>query len=433
MKQFFYILLFVIMPLSITAQTFPLDFEVPEDDSFLPFNGASVDVVVDPTDVTNNVLQLDSVGAEFDGAATFMATYIDLSDDSNNIITLEFWSPNDAVTRTHLLKLEGATSPPTVIEQYFTTSGTGWETIAINFGANLANDYLKLVLFADAGVGNNEVGVYYIDDINGPNGAPVPPDPIPANFAPVPSVIDAEVFSIYNDSNGFTNTFQPSYSFGSLAGEPDLDASGAENRAYKFNFGIEGFGEGVEPVDVYDISSYSNVTFDYWAGNGLNGFNFVMINQGVEFTYKVGIDEPIVTESWVKVQIPMSFFTNLGFNDAAFFQWKIGPLNNSVDNAGVAYIDNFLITQNTLSANNFIENNDFTTFPNPTLDSWNIKSSHTNIQSIEIFNTLGRLVKTLQVNDTQVRIDSNDLSSGVYFAKVNSQNNSAQTIKLIKR
>lgn len=432
MKNISYLLYILILPYSLLAQTFPLDFEVAEDDAFIPFNGATVSVVTDPTDSSNNVLQLDSVGAEFDGAAAFMATYIDLSDNANNTITLQFWSPNDGVTRTHLLKLEGATSQPTVAEQYFSTSGSGWQTIAINFGGGLASDYLKLVLFADAGVGNNETGIYYIDNIDGPSGATVPLDPIPSTFAPIPNASDSEVFSVYNDSNGFSNTFQPSYSFGSLGGEPDLDPSATDNKVYKFNFGIAGFGEGVEAVDVYDVTSYSFVSFDYWAGNGLNGFNFVMINQGLEYTYRVGIDEPVVTESWIKVEIPMSFFTNIGFNASAFFQWKIGPLNNSVDNAGVAYVDNILLTQNTLSNNSFEQNN-FVTYPNPTKDTWTIKASNINIQSVEIYNTLGGLVRTVDVNNTEVSIDASDLSSGIYFAKVNCQNNNASTIKLIKQ
>jgi len=431
MKKFLLLISISILSSSITAQTFPLDFELPEDDSFVPFNGATVGVVVDPTDANNSVLQLDSVGNDFDGAAAFMQTYIDLSDDSNNTITLDFWTPNDAVTRTHLLKLEGATTGPTATELYFNTTGVGWETISLNFGAGLPTDYLKLVLFADAGVGNNSTGVYYIDNINGPNGASVPIDPIPSVPAPIPNVNDSEVFSIYNDSNGFTNTFQPSYSFGSTAGEPDLDPSAAENKVYKFNFGIEGFGQGVEPADVYDISTYSNITFDYWAGNGLNGFNFVMINQGLEYTYKVGVDEPIVTESWVKVQIPMAFFTALGFNDSAFFQWKIGPLNNSVDNNGVAYIDNFLITQNTLSTN-AIQNLDLSVYPNPSKDAWNISITDSNIQAVEIFNTLGQSVKTITVKNNSLRIDASDLAIGIYFAIVQNENNQFNTVKLIK-
>ena len=77
----------LVMPLSIMSQELPLDFEVAEDDNWSAFNGATVGVVIDPTDAGNQVLELASNGVDFDGAALNMGTYIDLSDDNNNTIT----------------------------------------------------------------------------------------------------------------------------------------------------------------------------------------------------------------------------------------------------------------------------------------------------------------------------------------------------------
>lgn len=431
MRKITLLFLAMILPLGIMAQELPVDFESPEDDAFVPFNGATANVVVDPTDATNNVLELTSNGVDFDGATLTMGTYIDLSDDNNNTITLEFWSP-DATTRTHLLQLRGGTGASPQAQLYFDTTMMGWQTITLNFsnfGPTLSSDYFLLDIFADAGPGNNATGTYYIDDIDGPNGAVVPVDPVPATAAPVPSYPDAEVYAIYNDTNGYTTSFTFDYGFGSTQGEPDLDNSATENKAYKFNFGLDGFGQGLN--NAVDISAYNYVTFDYWAGPGLTGFDVVMINPP-EYAYQIGVDEPIVTETWTKVEIPMSFFTNAGFNDGAFLQWKMGPLNNSVDNAGVAYIDNILLTQNTLSTNS-PELNNFSAYPNPTTAAWAIETNNANVQSVEIFNTLGRLVKSVDVNDSKVTIDASDLSSGIYFARINSQGSNPSTIKLIKQ
>ena len=426
-------LLAFILPLGLMAQELPIDFESPEDDAFEAFGGASATVVEDPTDPTNTVLELTSVGEEFDGATIFMSTFIDLSDNDNNTITLEFWSPDDT-QRTHLLQLKGGSEFSPQIQLYFNTTVAGWQTVSLNFsdaGPTLDNDYFILDIFADAGVGNFETGTYYIDDINGPNGAVIPLDPIPSVAAPVPSYPDSEVYAIYNDSNNYTTLFPFQYGFGNTFGEPDLDPSATENRAYKFDFGVDAYGEGEGGPD--DISSYNFVTFDYWAEDILPGFDVRMINQGVEFAYEVGNDEPIVTESWTKVEIPLSFFTNLGFDDTQFFQWKIGPLENSVDNAGVAYIDNILITQNTLSTNSFETLNDFSVYPNPTIDVWTIKSVNSDIQTVELYNTLGRLVNTINADSSEINIDASNLSSGIYFAKINSQDSESQTIKLIKK
>jgi hypothetical protein len=361
-----------------------------------------------------------------------MSTLIDLSDDLNNTMTLRFWTP-DATTRTHLLQLKGGSNLSPQTQLYFNTTEAGWQTITLNFsdaGPTLDDDYFILDLFADAGPGNFATGTYYIDDITGPNGEVLPPDPIPSIAAPVPSYPDSEVYAIYNDTNNYTTAFTFDYSFGTNFGRPDLDASATENRAQKFNFGVDGYGEGLN--NSIDISAYNFLTFDYWAGPGLTGFDVIMINPP-EYAYQIGVDEPIVTETWTKVEIPLEFFTDAGFNDAAFLQWKIGALDSSIENAGIAYIDNILFTQNTLSTDGFDLVEEFSAFPNPTRDSWTIKAGNLNIQSVEIFNTLGRLVKSVEVNSTDANIDATDLSSGIYFAKINSEGNSAQTIKLIKK
>jgi len=425
-------LLFMMMLAStlVFAQTLPLDFEVPEDDAFEPFNGAAAAVVVDPTDGSNMVLELIGNGAPFDGATVTMATYIDLSDDANNTITFEFWAP-DATTRTHLLKLEGATNGPGATELTFDSTMMGWQTISVDFTIpSLADDYPLMSIFPD--FNNGEVGTYYIDDIDGPNGAIVPVDPIPATAAPVPTAPDDETYSIYNDTNGYTTIFPVAYSFGSLSGEPDLDPSAAENKALKFNFGVAGWGQGEGGPD--DVSAYDFVSFDYWAGAGVVGFDFVMIsNDGgvTEHKYQISIQEPVVNETWVKVEIPMSYFTDLGFSDTALFQWKVSPLNDSVDNDGIVYLDNVLLTQNsTLSINQFSQA-DFTVYPNPTQDVWNIKTT-VNISSVKVYNLLGNLVLNQKVDANEAIISSEGLATGVYFVKIENEANYFKTVKVIK-
>ncbi|WP_411895764.1 T9SS type A sorting domain-containing protein [Winogradskyella sp. A2] len=430
MKKITFLCLAFILPLGIMAQEFPLDFEVSEDDNWSAFNGATVAVLVDPTNASNQVLELTSNGADFDGASINMGTYIDLSDDNNNTITLEFWTP-DATTRTHLLKLEGASSSPTVTELYFSTSVAGWQTVTLNFGPGLANDYPILVLFADSGEGNTATGTYYIDDIDGPNGAVIPPDPVPSGPATVPNAPDSEVYSIYNDSPGFSTNFPVAYTFGTLSGEPDLDASATENKALKFNFGVAGWGQGEGGPD--DVSSYGFVSFDYWAGPTVVGFDFVLIsnNGGItEHKYQISIQEPVVNEAWTKVQIPMSFFTNIGFANTALWQWKFSPLNDSVDNSGIVYVDNILLTQNLLSINEF-DTESFSAYPNPTNNDWNIKSNSF-MSKVAVYDILGKEVLAITPNTTETTIDASTLKSGVYFARIEGVNGTA-TLKLVRQ
>ena len=72
MRKITLLCLAFILPFGMMAQELPLDFEQPEDDNFVPFNGATSAVVTDPTDATNSVLELAGNGAPFDGATLQM-------------------------------------------------------------------------------------------------------------------------------------------------------------------------------------------------------------------------------------------------------------------------------------------------------------------------------------------------------------------------
>ena len=424
MKKITFLLFLFIGSLS-TAQTLPLDFELPEDDAFGPFNGATATVVTDPTDAMNQVLELTSNGADFDGAAINMATYVDLSDDNNNAVTMQFWAP-DAASRTHLLKFEGASNGPAATELYFNTTASGWQTITLDFGSGLANDYPIMVLFADSGVGNTATGTYYIDNIDGPNGDAIEPDPVPASPAPIPTYADSDVYSIYNDTNSYTTTFPVAYAFGTVS-TIDLDPTASVNNALKYNFGVAGWGQG-EGSD--DVSAYSYLTFDYWAGpsGGASGWNVVLIDgPGSEFTYQYTAPQETITEgSWQKAIIPISTFA--GFNSTNFFQWKMDPLGGSVDNSQIVYIDNILfVTADALSTADFTLS-DLKVYPNPSNTIWNIKTNSRVIDRILVVDIHGREVLEMNPNSSEVVIDTSYLSNGVYFARINN----SETIKLVK-
>ncbi|MBZ9777666.1 T9SS type A sorting domain-containing protein [Psychroflexus sp. CAK8W] len=436
MKKITYLFLLMVIPFGIMAQELPLDFEVAEDDSFSGFNDATANVVEDPTDPTNQVLELTSAGNDFDGASINLATYVDLSDDSNNTITLRFWSP-DATTRTHLLKFEGATNGPGAAELYFDTTIDGWQTITLDFPAGLANDYPTLVLFADAGVGNTATGTYYIDDIDGPNGDPVP-EPIEdiTVSAPDPTEANSDVLSIYNDTNNYTNIWVPEYSFGEAS---FVDISG--NQTIKIDFSAAGWGQGREPSNLVDISQYDRVHFDYYVDDRFDPGSmgeqvlFILIdNDGGtnEYNYELtlgGSDGTLQVGSWVSVDVPLSFFENLGFDKSLFFQYKLGTTSDLYSK--IVYFDNIYFSSDTPLSNNKFTQAEFKVYPNPSKGDWNIRTTET-IKSVQVYNITGRLVREVNVNASEAVINTNGLSSGVYLAKVSNEFDQTKTIKLIK-
>ena len=80
-------------------------------------------------------------------------------------------------------------------------------------------------------------------------------------------------------------------------------------------------------------------------------------------------------------------------------------------------------------ANN--ELNVFKVYPNPTLGDWTVKAQNT-IQAIQVYDILGKEVFASRPNNNEAIISTDGMRTGVYFAKVTS-NNVEKTVKLIKQ
>jgi Leucine-rich repeat (LRR) protein len=138
---------------------------------------------------------------------------------------------------------------------------------------------------------------------------------------------------------------------------------------------------------------------------------------------------------------------NLPFDDATndgYVVFKIKSLptltvNTTVSNSAAIYFDyNFPIITNTatstyqlLDANGFVFENEFALYPNPVNDKFSIKTKNgLEIQSIEIFNTLGQIV--LSFPKTSENIDISELQTGTYFVKVSTEKGKS-SVTIIKK
>lgn len=70
-------------------------------------------------------------------------------------------------------------------------------------------------------------------------------------------------------------------------------------------------------------------------------------------------------------------------------------------------------------------------YPNPTKNNWNVETNNASINSVEVFDILGKQVLLVPVTGSSVEISSENLGSGIYLAKINTDFG-AKTIKLIK-
>lgn len=73
----------------------------------------------------------------------------------------------------------------------------------------------------------------------------------------------------------------------------------------------------------------------------------------------------------------------------------------------------------------------FNVYPNPTENIWNVKTSNSIINSVKVFDVLGKQVIDLNPSSTEVKIDASSLKTGLYFARIESVSG-IKTIKLIK-
>jgi hypothetical protein len=250
------------------------------------------------------------------------------------------------------------------------------------------------------------------------------------NPSPTPSTPAAEVFSIFSDTGGFTNTWTSNYNFGVNSGLPDLDPGVGVNQAIKMNFAVAGYGEGTNVAT--DISNYNWVHFDYFADANATEIRFILIGGG-EFYYELSAvgSAPIVSGSWQSVNVPLSFFQGIGFNKTNFLQYKLGTSSDLVSD--IVYFDNiyFSVNQGTVLGTKSNEIVAFDMYPNPANTSVTINAKN-NIDSVSVFNLLGQEVMVAAPNAVQTTLDISNLNSGVYLVRTTSQGKIA-TSRLIKR
>jgi Secretion system C-terminal sorting domain/ASPIC and UnbV/FG-GAP-like repeat len=107
--------------------------------------------------------------------------------------------------------------------------------------------------------------------------------------------------------------------------------------------------------------------------------------------------------------------TSIDYVKVTWLSGAVDILNNVSPNQILNIVEN-----GTLSSQEF-ESNDFILYPNPTSGIVNIKSLVNQDFSLIIFDTLGREISSKEYKRNSVVINVNDLSKGVYFFKISTQ------------
>ncbi len=170
----------------------------------------------------------------------------------------------------------------------------------------------------------------------------------------------------------------------------------------------------------------------FQGGGGAIEVNFISTGQDV-------VDVELDFESGLGSREKMVIFTDVKNHGAqnATGGGLIDPGNTAAAESGTPtlsgtyIIDNISLGATVLSVDDF-ELSSFKAYPNPTQDSWVVKSKNQKISSIQVYDILGKQVLSLTPNTSEATIDGSSLKAGLYFAKIKSDN-SLKSIKLVKK
>jgi hypothetical protein len=251
---------------------------------------------------------------------------------------------------------------------------------------------------------------YYI---GGPNiDAPTPPE---RNAVDVISIF-SDSYNNITGANYNPNWQQSGFASASSSFEP-TGAGGSGNVVLAYpNFNYQG----IEFNSVQDITSMEFLHVDIWTVDGVAP-NITVLSSGAEIPNPV----PNGDGEWQSIDIPVEGITGDLTNA---IQFKFDGGNGSTT---AIYVDNLYFYKNKPVGIDEFDRAEFSVFPNPANDAWNIKSEQ-NIDLIQVFDIQGQLVITLTPNSETASINAIGLTKGIYFVKLNSAKGT-KSVRLIKQ
>lgn len=351
-----------------------------------------------------------------DGEFTFDAT--------NSTVKIMVYKPTISNVA---IKFEGLS--PAIEINVANTVVNQWEELTFDFSAQIGNTYSRLIIIPDfvtpyvTGQDRTTNNTLYFDNIVLPDGTPTGPLPAPttAPAAPTHDATANQVMSIYSEA--YTDLAGSNFNPGWGQSTAFSFETIASNEVIKYG-GLNYQGTNLGSTDggvPQDVTAQTHLHVDFWTPNS-TALNFYVLDQSAG---EIGYALPISTETWVSVDIPLSFFSTGGENLADVHQFK-------VDGNGTVYFDNwYFYNETALSAEKF-DVSDVKVYPNPSQEVWNIKVNTTIINSIKVLDVLGKQVLTLAPDSSEVTINASSLKSGLYFAQINTDNGTS-SVKLIKK
>jgi hypothetical protein len=136
--------------------------------------------------------------------------------------------------------------------------------------------------------------------------------------------------------------------------------------------------------------------------------------------------------SWQTLLFDFSSFNSTNNTKIALFFDIQTNFDDTVDpNLNVFQVDDYVFGEFASLGVNDLKMNEATVYPNPTTNFWNISTNNIQINSVDVFDILGKRVISLQPNTMSTTIDATNLTPGVYISKIRTELG-IETKKLIK-
>ncbi|WP_116107959.1 T9SS type A sorting domain-containing protein [Lewinella sp. IMCC34191] len=431
----------------------PLDLPVTFEDEDVTyglsdFEGASSQVVEDPTNAENTVAQttkivgaqtyagttitLDRGGSPFDPG---FASPIPFTADSTTV-SVRVWSPT-AGTPVRL-KVEASNDNTISVEtETNTVVAEAWDTLVFDFAMeatgtaalNLGSMYNKMSIFFDFGSQPEEAATYYWDDVyfGGQATEMEEEEEGPQMAAPAPIHEGDDIISLFSDAytDVPVNTWRAEWS------ESGFMEDTIMGNAVKFYpdlgyAGIEMLGD-----SALDLSMMNTFHIDYWTENldtlliKLVDFGDDGPGEGNDTEFEIPYQ---VTEKgeWVRLDIALSDFTGINLTDISQLIISARPYRTES-----VYIDNVYFYNSTTVPTSEPEVGVLAAFPNPTSESVTI-TAPVRMERLLLFDATGRVVREFTPATDRFELPMADLRAGTYVALVTTADGQL-TVKLSKR
>ena len=386
-----------------------------------------------PVDASNKVRTVTTTAGGDTWKGVFFRPqthYIDLT--STKTVSVKVYS----TTATYLKGIiqAGQSGQATIeLETSEAHTGSGWETLTFTF-PTATGEWGELALRTNVDANGAlidpavEVLEAHFDDLTADQGSEIPaPASGPTDSPTAPTADAADVVSVFSDAyTNIATNYNPGWGqSGSVS--TSFDPGDGNNVMLYSNFNFQG-----TDLTSTDLTAMEKLHIDIWVADASVRTIKVSPIGGGETLVTV----PVTSGAWNSVDIPLSSFTAVNF--AAVGQLKFdGQFAADGTTADTAvrsdvYLDNIYFYKESTAGVN--DNNiiNVSVYPNPSDSDWNFRTPNTVINSVEVFNLLGKRVASQRSNNnTEVSISTQGLTSGIYIARITTEQGT-KSVKLIK-